>query len=143
MKNCKVVNYFKKKLSDKGQKLLMQIFKFIIVGGIATIIDWIIYYLLYNYLGFDPLVANILSYLLATIYNYFGSVRYVFKVNDKSIKKTFTIFLILSLVGLLLSELLIYLMINILLMNKMLSKIISTLLVMIFSFITRKYFLEK
>lgn len=143
MKDWKLIKFFKGKLNDKQKKLLMQIFKFIIVGGIATIIDWIIYYLLYNYLDFDPLVANILSYLLATIYNYFGSVKYVFKVNDKNMKKTFTIFLILSLVGLLLSELLIYLMINIMLMNKMLSKIFATMLVMIFSFITRKYFLEK
>ena len=143
MKDWKLINFFKGKLNDKQKKLLMQIFKFIIVGGIATIIDWIIYYLLYNYLDFDPLVANILSYLLATIYNYFGSVKYVFKVNDKNMKKTFTIFLILSLVGLLLSELLIYLMINIMLMNKMLAKIFATMLVMIFSFVTRKYFLEK
>ncbi len=143
MKDWKLINYCKSKLNDKQQKLLMQILKFIIVGGIATIIDWIIYYFLYNYLGFDPLVANIISYLLATIYNYYGSVKYVFNVNDKKFKKTFTIFLILSLVGLLLSELLIYLMINIILMNKMLSKIIATMLVMIFSFITRKYFLEK
>ena len=143
MKDWKLIKFFKGKLNDKQKKLLMQIFKFIIVGGIATIIDWIIYYLLYNYLDFDPLVANILSYLLATIYNYFGSVKYVFNVNDKNMKKTFTIFLILSLVGLLLSELLIYLMINIMLMNKMLSKIFATMLVMIFSFITRKYFLEK
>jgi len=143
MKDWKLINFFKGKLNDKQKKLLMQIFKFIIVGGIATIIDWIIYYLLYNYLDFDPLVANILSYLLATIYNYFGSVKYVFKVNDKNMKKTFTIFLMLSLVGLLLSELLIYLMINIMLMNKMLAKIFATMLVMIFSFVTRKYFLEK
>lgn len=143
MKDCKLIKYYKGKLNGKQQKLLIQIFKFIIVGGIATIIDWIIYFLLYNYLGFEPLVANIISYLLATIYNYFGSVKYVFKVNDKKFKKTFTIFLILSLVGLGLSELLIYLMINIMLMNKMISKIIATMLVMVFSFVTRKYFLEK
>ena len=143
MKDCKLIKYYKGKLTGKQQKLLIQIFKFIIVGGIATIIDWIIYFLLYNYLGFEPLVANILSYLLATIYNYFGSVKYVFKVNDKKFKKTFTIFLILSLVGLGLSELLIYLMINIMLINKMISKIIATMLVMVFSFVTRKYFLEK
>ena len=143
MKDWKLIKFFKGKLNDKQKKLLMQIFKFIIVGGIATIIYWIIYYLLYNYLDFDPLVANILSYLLATIYNYFGSVKYVFKVNDKNIKKTFTIFLILSLVGLLLSELLIYLMINIMLMNKMLSKIFATMIVKIISYINRKYYLEK
>ena len=44
----KLINFFKGKLNDKQKKLLMQIFKFIIIGGIATIIDWIIYYLLYN-----------------------------------------------------------------------------------------------
>ena len=124
-------------------KLLIQIIKFIMVGGSATILDWLLYYVLYNYLNVSPLIANVLSYSISTIYNYFMSVKCVFNVNDKySKKKAFTIFIILSLIGLLLSELLIYIMIDKLNMNKMLSKIISTILVMIFNFITKKRFLE-
>lgn len=139
----KIFKFFKIKLSDKNEKLLIQIIKFLIVGGIATIIDWIIYYLLYNYIDIKPLVANIISYSIATIYNYLASVKLVFDVKNKNSKENFIIFIIFSLMGLLLSELLIYLMIDKLGISKMIAKILSTALVMIFNFITRKKFLER
>ena len=49
-------------LDDKQIELLVQIFKFIIVGGIATLIDWIIYYICYHFIGIEPLLANIISF---------------------------------------------------------------------------------
>ena len=123
-------------------KLLVQIIKFVIVGGIATIIDWVIYYILYNYFNMEPLLANIISYAISTVYNYLASVKYVFDVKERN-KKTFIIFITFSLIGLGLSELLLYMMINKLMLNKMISKILSTIIVMIFNFTTRKKFLEK
>ena len=128
----------------KENSLLKQIFKFLIVGGSATIIDWIIYYILYNYVKITPLIANIISYSISTIFNYYLTTKYVFNVNtNKNKKKLFILFVIFSLIGLLLSEILLYIMINKLMINKMLSKVISTILVMIFNFITKKRLLEK
>lgn len=130
-------------MKENKKELFIQIIKFLIVGGIATLIDWAIYYVLYNYLSLEPLIANIISYSLSTIYNYLASVKYVFKVNKEKKKyHNFIIFIVFSLIGLLLSEGLIYLFINKLNINKMIAKIISTILVMIFNFITRKIFLE-
>ena len=137
----KILKILKINFNKKIENLIIQIIKFIVVGGIATIIDWLIYYLLYNYFNLEPLYANILSYSIATVYNYLATVKYVFVVKTKN-KKTFLIFIIFSLIGLMLSELLIYLFINKFLFNKMIAKIISTIIVMIFNFITRKIFLE-
>ncbi len=50
----KILKLFKIKLSSKFEEILIQIIKFLIVGGIATLIDWLIYYILYNY-------ANVMS----------------------------------------------------------------------------------
>ena len=128
----------------KNKDLIIQIFKFIIVGGIATIIDWIIYYLLYNFLNINPLLSNIMSFTVSVIYNYLASVKWVFNINkDKNKRKTFMEFILFSIIGLLISEVLLFIMINKININKMLSKIISTMIVMIFNFITRKKFLEK
>mgnify|MGYP002621527726 CR=1 FL=1 len=143
LKINKILSFLKIKLSDKNEKLLIQIIKFIIVGGIATIIDWIIYYLLYNYVNIKPLYANIISYSISTIYNYLASIKIVFDVKKNDFKRNFIIFVIFSLMGLLLSEMLIYLMIDKLSFNKMISKILSTIIVMIFNFITRKKYLER
>lgn len=132
------------KLSDKNKNLFVQIFKFIIVGGIATIIDWAIYYVLYNFLHVKPLIANILSFSVSVIYNYTASVKWVFDVNgSKSKKKMFIEFMIFSIVGLLLTELLLWIGIDLINMNAMIAKIIATAIVMVFNFVTRKIFLEK
>ena len=139
----KIFKLFKIKLNDKNEKLLIQIIKFLIVGGIATIIDWLIYYILYNYLNIKPLISNIISYSISTVYNYLATVKFVFNVNENNGKRNFLIFIIFSLIGLGLSELLLYLFIDKLNINQMISKILSTIIVMTFNFITRKKFLEK
>lgn len=132
------------KLNEKTVNLLVQIFKFVIVGGIATIIDWIIYYLFYKILNFNPLVANIFSFSVSVIYNYVASVKWVFIVNkSKTKKKMFIEFMIFSIIGFILTELLLWLFIDLINMNEMISKIVATIIVMIFNFITRKIFLEK
>lgn len=139
----KMLKIFHIKVSEKTENLFVQIFKFVIVGGIATIIDWFVYYILYNFLHVPPLIANILSFSVSVIYNYNASVRWVFDVNkDKSKKKMFIEFMIFSILGLLLSELLLWIFIDLLTINAMISKIIATAIVMVFNFITRKIFLE-
>ena len=127
----------------KNNKLLLQIFKFIIVGGIATIIDWIIYYILVKHIKMDPLIGNIISFSISVIYNFTASVKWVFNVNEnKSKKKMFIEFIVFSIIGLLLTELLLWIGIHLLGQNEMMIKIISTAIVMVFNFITRKLFLE-
>ena len=131
------------KVSEKTENLFVQIFKFVIVGGIATIIDLIVYYVLYNYAHLDPLIANILSFSVSVIYNYIASVKWVFDVKkDKNKVRMLVEFLIFSIIGLVITEILLWLGINKLGMNAMLVKIIATAIVMVFNFITRKIFLE-
>ena len=150
MKNDKTTKMIKKifkmlniKLDKKMENLFIQIFKFVIVGGIATIIDWAVYYVLYNYFNINPLLGNILSFTVSVIYNYTASVKWVFDVNkDKSKIRMFIEFMVFSIIGLLLTELILYIGINKLMMDAMLTKIIATAIVMVFNFITRKMFLE-
>ena len=132
------------KLDSTRESLLIQIFKFVIVGGIATIIDWLIYFILYKFIKLEPIIANIISFSVSVIYNYYASCKYVFKVNkEKSKTRQFTEFIIFSLIGLGINELLIFIFVNKLSWNAMLVKILATLIVMVFNFITRKKFLEK
>lgn len=126
------------------KELLIQICKFLIVGGIATIIDWIVYYALYHYGHLSPLIANILSFSFSVIYNYYASIKWVYIVDKtKNKKKMFIVFMILSIIGLLITELLLWIFIDYLKIHSMLSKIIASMIVMIFNFTTRKLFLEK
>lgn len=139
----KMLKIFHIKVSEKTENLFVQIFKFVIVGGIATIIDWVIYYIVYNFLHINPLIANIISFSVSVIYNYIASVKWVFNVNkDKNKIRLLVEFLVFSVIGLLLSELLLWIGIDKMNLNAMLTKIIATAIVMVFNFITRKLFLE-
>ncbi len=132
------------KVSEEKEKLFVQIFKFVIVGGIATIIDWFVYYILYNMFNLNPLIANIFSFIVSVIYNYIASVKWVFDVNtNKTKKRMFIEFMIFAVLGLILTEILLWLFISVFNIDKMISKIIATAIVMVFNFITRKIFLEK
>ncbi len=127
----------------KENDLLKQVCKFLIVGGIATLIDWGIYIFLNGLLKINPLISNIFSFSISVIYNYLASIKWVFKVSkNKSSRKIFIDFLLLSVLGLILSEFFMWFFIEKLRFKNMFSKILSTGLVMIFNFITRKYFLE-
>ncbi|MBP5204634.1 GtrA family protein [bacterium] len=132
------------RIKKSSIKLIKQIIKFVIVGGIATVIDWFVYYILYNHLNISPLIANIISFCVSVIYNYTASVKWVFAINkEKSKKRMFIEFMVFSIIGLLITEGLLWIFIDKLSLNEMLSKVISTGIVMVFNFITRKIFLEK
>ena len=127
----------------KKKELFIQIFKFLIVGGIATLIDWVIYFILYNLGGINPLLANVVSFSVSVVYNYIASVKWVFKVNkEKTKKQLFIDFMIFSILGLILTEILLWIFIDRLKIGKMIAKIIATGIVMVFNFVTRKIFLE-
>lgn len=132
------------KVTGAQRDLMIQIFKFIVVGGIATIIDWIIYFVLYHFIKMPPLVANIISFSVSVVYNYWASCKYVFKVNkDKSKVRQFVEFIIFAIIGLGINELMIWGLNSKLGLNAMLVKILATAVVMVFNFVTRKKFLEK
>ena len=131
-------------LNKQQEELMIQIFKFIVVGGIATIIDWIIYFVLYHFIKIEPIIANIISFAVAVVYNYWASCKYVFRVNkNKSRTRQFVEFVVFAVIGLLINEVIIWGLHNELEWNAMLVKIIATAIVMVFNFVTRKKFLEK
>lgn len=139
----KILKMFHIKLSKKNEELFIQIFKFGIVGGIATVIDFGCIFLFKEFVHLPVLVANTLSFCISTIYNYIASVKWVFKVNEeKDSKKTFITFIIFSVIGLILNDLIMWFTTDMFNIYYMLGKIIATCFVMVFNFITRKLFLE-
>lgn len=150
MKEDKIARFIKKilkifhiKLNKKHEDLLIQIFKFGIVGGIATVIDFLCIYIFKEVFNIPVIISNTLSFIVATIYNYIASVKWVFNVGkDKNATKSFIMFIIFSVIGLLLNDLIVWFTIDKFNMYYLLGKLIATCFVMVFNFITRKLFLE-
>ncbi len=125
------------------ERLIQQIAKFGVVGILATLLDYGLLFALTEWAGLYYLLSSMLSFSISTIFNYVASVRWVFAVNQKYSKtRNFVLFVILSIIGLGLNALAMWLGVEFLHWYYMIVKIGATALVMVWNFITRKKVLE-
>lgn len=126
------------------QKLMKQIIRFAVVGGSAFVIDYGILFVLNSFFGVNHLVASTISFSISVIYNYILSTVWVFDVNEEQSKtEQLTVFMVLSIIGLGINELIMWICVDNLGMLVMVGKIVATAVVMVYNFITRKIYLEK
>ena len=123
--------------------LFKQIIKFGVVGGLAFIIDYALLYILTEYGHIDVLFSSTISFSVSVIFNYICSLKWVFNPSQPQHFKDFIFFVILSVVGLGINQLIMWFGINQLGIYYMLVKLLATAIVMIYNFITRKIFLFK
>lgn len=127
----------------KQNKLMQQILRFGVVGGIAFLIDYISLIICKEVFGLNVLLSAAIAFTISVIFNYILSVKWVFDVNkEKSEKKNFILFIIFSVIGLILTEIIMWFGTDILKIHYLIVKIIATGIVMVFNFVTRKMFLE-
>lgn len=124
-------------------KLFKQLFRFGIVGFTAFLIDAGLLYVLTEYLHIYYLISSVISFIVSLIYNYILSIFWVFDVKKKQTYKEVLLFTILSVIGLGVNQLVMYIGVDLLKIYYMLCKIISTIIVMVYNFVTRKIFIEK
>ena len=139
----KCLKLFHIKANAKQEKLLIQIFKFGIVGGIAFVIDYVSLIVCKEVFHLNTLLAAAIAFTISVIYNYIASVKWVFDVNkEKNEKTNFVIFIVLSIVGLIITEIIMWFGTDVMKISYLIIKIVATAIVMVFNFITRKMFLE-
>lgn len=126
-------------------KLINQIIKFGLVGVIATIIDFLILTILTEFLGIYYLLSAAISFIVATIFNYIASMKYVFDSRYEKGQKhqELFIFVILSLIGLGLNQVFMWFFVEITVLHYIIAKVLAIILVMAWNFISRKIWLEK
>ena len=122
------------------KKLIDQIFKFGIIGALAFVID----YGLTEVFNVNYLISSGISFTISVIFNYICSMKYVFVGrDDMSKQKEFIIFVILSVIGLGINQIIMWLMVDKLGIFYAIVKLFATAVVMVWNFVTRKIFLEK
>lgn len=125
------------------KKLFAQLVRFGIVGVIAFVIDYVIMIALTELVGINYLISSGISFTISVIVNYILSITMVFQPKkDANKTKEFIIFVILSVIGLGLNQLLMYVQVDLLSIYYMIAKIIATGIVMVYNFISRKIFIE-
>lgn len=74
------------KSGSEGQKSLVQFVKFAVVGVSNTAVDWIVYYLLINFIFFEvseKSIAKLISFIVAVINSYIWNTIWTFKEEYK------------------------------------------------------------
>lgn len=73
--------------------------RFVLVGGINTVVDFAILFILFNAIGLDKLLSNVISTSTAMVLSYFMNQRFTFKAK-KQTPKQFVYFVVITLIGL-------------------------------------------
>ena len=125
------------------KKLFQQIARFGVIGVLAFAIDYGFLYAFTEWLGIYYLISSVLSFSISVIFNYIASVLWVFDVKQETSKtRNFILFIVFSVIGLGINQLIMWLGVELLGLHYMLVKIFATAVVMVWNFVTRKKMLE-
>ena len=125
-----------------SKNIVRQILKFGVVGGGAFLIDYSLLFILTDIFHIYYLTSSVISFIVSFIFNYILSITWVFEAKKQDVKQV-VLFLILSLIGLGLNQIIMYLSVDIFKIYYMVSKLFATFIVMVYNFITRKIFVEE
>lgn len=125
------------------KRLIAQIMKFGVVGVVAFAIDYGLLVFLTEVFGIEYLVSATVSFTVSVVFNYLASMRYVFAHKEGlSRRREFAIFVVLSVIGLAINNVCLWLGVDMLGVDYRISKIVVTAIVMVWNFVTRKIFLD-
>ncbi len=124
---------------DNAKEFLL----YVVVGGIATLTEWVFFYLIAVLLSWHYIVSTTIAYIISTFVNWIAGRILVFKSSDKSISSEVFAIYVVGVLGLLMNIGIMFVMIDKLNINSMISKVFATGVVFIWNFIVRKLFIYK
>lgn len=130
-------------LSKAGIK---QFISYFFVGGVAAVVEWVMFFLFANVVKIDYIVATVFAFVFSTTTNWILGRVTTFKDNstykDKKTKEAILIFGV-SAIGLLFNMILMYAFVTILgfdgSFGKIFSKIVATGIVFVWNYLIRKF----
>ncbi|EKE14721.1 MAG: hypothetical protein ACD_12C00326G0002 [uncultured bacterium] len=135
-------NFLNNLLIEKNQKINIQFFRYLLVGGIATLVDLGSLFVLTDLLGIYYLISGAIAFILGLLINYLLARFWVFR-SRYSVIKEFMIFSFIGLIGLGLNELLLYILVAIFYWWYLAAKIVSIFLVLVWNFLARRKYAFK
>ena len=119
--------------------IFIQLFRYIFVGGTAFIVDFFFLYFFSDICGIYYLISAVFSFIISVLVNYVMSTRWVFNQDNIENKVLeFNLFILISTIGLVFTEILLYFFTDIVGLYYLLSKIISAIIVLFWNFLARR-----
>lgn len=120
-------------------------FRYVVVGTLGTIVDLGSLYLMTHYSGIDPRKSGLfpvfvtLAFLLAVIHNYLLNRFWTFESHTHQVTAEFLRFFLVSLGGLVLTQVLMWFFVSLLGLWYMLAKALTSVIVLIWNFGLNKF----
>ena len=137
---------------DYTNNEFVKIILYLFVGGTAALVEWGLFYLFFYYLlvglglSIDILtmVATALAFGLSTLYHYFLGNVLVFDSGSKYDKsKELSLVFLVSIMGLVFNLVLMYVFVGLLAWQPMLAKVITSCIVVVWNYLSRKKWIFK
>ena len=121
------------------EKYMGGLFGYLIVVGLATIVEWIGFWLFSEKMGLAYLLATTYAFAVSTFANWLFGRLLVFRGKQKQslLQEILSVYLA-SVVGLLLNLLIMFVLVQLLSVGKMPAKVIATVLVFAYNYLIRK-----
>lgn len=117
----------------------MKILRYLFVGFIAMLFDVGFFFIFAKVLNFNYFVVGLIGFMLATLINYFLSIKIVFKSGVRhSKRKEIAYVYFVSIIALGINQMILVYLIKIVGLEKMLSKLSATISVFLWNYFSRK-----
>lgn len=136
---------FKRIFVNPTENALLQFFRYAFVGAWATLADWGVLFLLTEGAKVHYLVSAVVAFVMGLTVNFLLSKKFVFSGEKKahSSSTEFLVYAIIGVIGLLLTEGIMFVLTDILKLYFMIPKIIATAVVFVWNFVARKLVLYR
>ncbi len=125
-------------------KSLIQVFIYLVVGAGATVVEWLVFYLLDVKAGLHYIAATALAFAVSTLANWALGRLLVFKKGDaKGLLHELAAIYGVSIVGLLMNIGIMWIGIECFKLSDMIAKIVATMIVFAANFAVRKFWIYK
>lgn len=124
------------------ENTLIQLLRYLFVGGAAFVVDFLTLFCLTNFLHLHYLLSAAAGFVLGLAANYFLSVRWVFSQrNIENRTAEFVLFAWIGVIGLGMNEAIMWVCVEFIAIHYLLAKVIATIMVFLWNFMARKYVL--
>ena len=133
-----MINRLLSNFTDKER--IEEVIRFLIVGGGCFLLEYILLYVLIEYMHIGYLVSSAIAFTVSLLVNYILCLLVVFNVKHQS-SLEIGLFIITSLIGLIINQGVMWFLVEIIAWWYMFAKVIASGIVMIWNYITKRYIL--
>lgn len=136
-------------LKKKSNNILIQLFRYGFVGGIAFVVDFGFLWMLTEKVGLHYQASACISFILGLVTNYFLSVKWVFSATPGATRPSagrlaeFAAYALIGVIGLGLNAFIIWLLTEKFFCHYLFSKLVSTFIVFMWNFLARRVLMLK